>query len=76
LLASDAPGAAFEGFPLPMVIDPASAPVDARTDWPLRRLVERAGLTQLALPQDAAARMRGANTADEQLRLLREAGLA
>jgi molybdopterin-guanine dinucleotide biosynthesis protein A len=72
LLGHDGPGAAFEGFPLPMVIDPASAPADAKPDWPLRRLVERAGLAQLPAAPLASARIRGANTAEEQLRLLRE----
>jgi molybdopterin-guanine dinucleotide biosynthesis protein A len=76
LLAPDGPGAMFEGFPLPMVIDPVAAPADAMADWPLRRLAERAGLTRIAPPPEAAVRIRGANTSEEQLHLLREAGLA
>ncbi len=76
LLAVGGPGATFEGYPLPMAIDPASAPADAEAGWPLRRLAERAGLARIAPLPQAAARIRGANTADEQLRLLREVGLA
>jgi molybdopterin-guanine dinucleotide biosynthesis protein A len=76
LMASGPPGAAFEGFPLPMIIDPRSAPPDAQVDWPLRRLVEQAGLALLALPAQTTDRIRGANTGEERLRLLRMAGLA
>jgi molybdopterin-guanine dinucleotide biosynthesis protein A len=76
LMASGPPGAAFEGFPLPMIIDPRSTPADARADWPLRRLTEQAGLAMLALPAQATDRIRGANTGEERLRLLRMAGLA
>jgi molybdopterin-guanine dinucleotide biosynthesis protein A len=76
LMTSGPPGAAFEGFPLPMIIDPRSTPPDAQVDWPLRRLVEQAGLAMLALPAPATDRIRGANTAEERLRVLRMAGLA
>ncbi|MDO8377375.1 molybdenum cofactor guanylyltransferase [Phenylobacterium sp.] len=75
LLAAAGPGAAFEGFPVPMAIDPAAVPTDLRQDWPLRRIVERAGLAQLAVAADAADRIRGANTPEERARLLRAAGL-
>lgn len=75
LLSSPYPGAAFTGFPLPMVLDRAAAPADAEGGWPLRRFVERAGLAQLA-PDSAAPRLRGANTAEERSALLRDGGLA
>jgi molybdopterin-guanine dinucleotide biosynthesis protein A len=73
LLAAPSPGAAYVGLPLPMVIDPAAVPVDARHDWPLRRLVERAGLAQFVAEPAIQDRLRGANTPEERDRLLREA---
>jgi molybdenum cofactor guanylyltransferase len=63
-------GAAFAGFPLPMVIALAAIPADARDDWPLRRLAERAGLASLVPDPGAVERIRGANTPEEQARLL------
>jgi molybdopterin-guanine dinucleotide biosynthesis protein A len=74
LLAAPPPGAAFEGAPLPMVIDAAAVPGEAQDGWPLRRFVERAGLAQFSTTSSAASRIRGANTPDEQARLLRDAG--
>jgi molybdopterin-guanine dinucleotide biosynthesis protein A len=73
LLSAAGPGATFVGLPLPMVIKPAAVPAEAQFDWPLRRLVERAGLTQVSVEPSAAARARGANTPEEMARLLREA---
>lgn len=70
LLAAEAPGAAYEGLPLPMVLTFTAVPDDAVAGWPLRRLVERAGLQTVALPAEAEARMRGANTPEERARLL------
>lgn len=70
LLDAPAPGGAYDGLPLPMVINLSALPVDAAPGWPLRRLVERAGLAVLALPADAEARLRGANTPDERAKLL------
>ena len=75
LLAAAPPGAAYEGLPLPMTLDPAAVPADAEDSWPVRRLVERAGLTQFPVPLEAAARLKGANTAQEHDRLARDAGL-
>ena len=72
LIASPPPGAAFAGLPLPMIIDPAAVPPEARDDWPLRRLVERAGLAQLVADPAIQDRLRGANTPEERDRLLRE----
>jgi molybdenum cofactor guanylyltransferase len=74
LLKAAGPGAAFAGLPLPMVIDPAAVPAEAQFDWPLRRLVDRAGLTRVSLDPSAMDRIRGANTPQEMARLLREAG--
>lgn len=62
LLAS---GGFYEGLPVPMVIEAAALPVDAEAGWPLRRLVERAGLAALPVPEGALARLRGANTPEE-----------
>lgn len=70
LLAADAPGAAFEGLPLPMVLELAALPHDAEAGWPLRRLVERAGLAVVTRPAEAEARLRGANTPEEMAELL------
>lgn len=72
LLAAEAPGAAFEDQPLPMVLDLAAVPADAQVDWPLRRFVERAGLVQLALDPALLPRLRGANTPAERDRLADE----
>lgn len=71
LLAAPAPGAAFEGLHLPLVVDLAALPADAGAGWPMARLVERAGLARLSPPAGAEARLRGANTPDEREELLR-----
>ena len=71
-LAAEAPGAAFVGQPLPMVLDLAARPGDAQADWPLRRFVERAGLIQLAPDPVLLPRLRGANTPTERDRLAGE----
>ncbi|WP_419252201.1 molybdenum cofactor guanylyltransferase [Caulobacter sp. ErkDOM-YI] len=71
LMAADAPGAAFEGLPLPMVLTFSALPAGAEAGWPLRRLVERAGLFTVALQAEAEARLRGANTPAERAALLR-----
>lgn len=70
LLAARAPGAAFEGLPLPLVVSIEALPAEAENDWPLRRLVERAGVRTVACPDDVRRRARGANDAAEQARLL------
>lgn len=69
LLAAAEPGAFYDGLPVPMVVTLVCLPDDAEADWPLRRLVERAGL--VALPRDEAlrARLRGANTPEERAAL-------
>jgi molybdopterin-guanine dinucleotide biosynthesis protein A len=70
LLAADGPGAAFEGLPLPMVLTFSALPEGVEAGWPLRRLVERAGLAVVAAPAEAEARLRGANTPEERAGLL------
>lgn len=74
LLAADAPGAAYDGLPLPMVIARSAIPADAEAGWPLRRLVERAGLASIVSPPAARARLRGANTPEERAELLTALG--
>lgn len=64
-------GGCYEGLPLPMVLNAAALPPDAKAGWPLRRLAERAGLATLPVPDGALARLRGANTPEERARLLR-----
>jgi molybdopterin-guanine dinucleotide biosynthesis protein A len=76
LLQAAMPGAFFAGHPLPMVIDPSAAPMDAAADWALRRLAARSGLAELPLPAGAEARIRGANTPEERLALLKDIGEA
>lgn len=70
LVVSPSPGAAYEGLPLPLVLDIAAAPQDAAAGWAVRRFVERAGLARPACPAAAAERLRGANTPEERERLL------
>ena len=67
-------GAAFDGLPLPMVLGLSAIPAEAENDWPLRRLVERAGLARIAPADDVKNRLRGANTLEEFERLARDAG--
>ncbi|HEX7760985.1 MAG TPA: NTP transferase domain-containing protein [Caulobacteraceae bacterium] len=74
LLSAADPGAAYEGMPVPMVMVVSAVPADIRDDWPLRRLVERAGLVGLEPPPAVALRLRGANTPEEREALLRDAG--
>jgi len=58
-------GGFYEGLPVPMVVEAAALPLDAEAGWPLRRLVERAGLQAFPVPEGALARLRGANTLEE-----------
>lgn len=71
----DTPGAVYDGLPLPMLFDPATAPADAASGWPLRRFAERCGLASLAPRPDRLPHLRGANTPEEQAALERLAGL-
>jgi molybdopterin-guanine dinucleotide biosynthesis protein A len=70
LLEAGGPGAAYEGLPLPMVIDLAAVPTATEAQWPLQRLVQAAGLAVLACSDQARPRLRGANTPEERQRLL------
>ena len=70
ILAAPPPGASYQGLPLPMLVDRGALPADAANDWPLKRVVERAGLAILPPPTDAAQRLRGANTPEERAGLL------
>lgn len=72
LLAADAMGAAYEGLHLPLVVALGALPSDARADWPMARLAERAGVMRLVGPPQAQARLRGANTRQEREALLAE----
>jgi molybdopterin-guanine dinucleotide biosynthesis protein A len=72
LLEARGPGAAYEGLPLPMAIDLAAVPATIEAQWPLKRLVEAAGLLVLRCSDQARPRLKGANTPEERLRLLAE----
>jgi molybdopterin-guanine dinucleotide biosynthesis protein A len=72
LLAQPDPGAAFAGYPLPAVVALAALPTEAGLGWPLRRLIEHAGLSALTPPDGSEARLRGANTPAEHDALLRD----
>lgn len=68
-------GGCFDGFPLPFFLPLGALDHSAAPDWPLRRLVERAGVQTLACAPDLALRLRGANTPEERLALVRAPGL-
>ena len=69
LLTAAEPGAFYEGLPVPMVVTLAALSVEAEAGWPLRRLVEAAGLAALACEEAVRLRLRGANTPEERARL-------
>ncbi|HEX5775802.1 MAG TPA: NTP transferase domain-containing protein [Caulobacteraceae bacterium] len=69
LLAKE--GAAYTGFPLPMVLPLAAIPDDAEPDWPLSRFADQARIERLPCPAEVAIRIRGANTPEEREALLR-----
>jgi pimeloyl-ACP methyl ester carboxylesterase len=70
LLAAPGLGAIYQDMPLPMVLSLSAIPADATSNWPLRRIAERAGFVALPCPGPTRARARGANTVEEHLRLL------
>jgi molybdenum cofactor guanylyltransferase len=70
LLGAGRPGAAYGSLPLPMVIDLGAIPDTTEAGWPLKRLVQDAGLVVLPCSEQARPRLRGANTPEERLRLL------
>jgi len=65
LLDAPAPGAAYLGSPLPMVVARAAVSSGLGCGAPLRRFVELAGLRELQPPAGARLRLRGANTPEE-----------
>jgi len=69
LLAAAEPGAFHDGLPVPMMVTLAALPADAEAGWPLRRLVERAGLGALPCDDALRLRLRGANTPEERAAL-------
>jgi molybdopterin-guanine dinucleotide biosynthesis protein A len=69
LLAAAEPGAVYDGLPVPMMVSLSALPEDAEAGWPLRRLVERAGLVALACDDAVRAWLRGANTPEERAAL-------
>ncbi|RAK60225.1 molybdenum cofactor guanylyltransferase [Phenylobacterium hankyongense] len=72
LMDAGGPGAAYDGLPLPMVIELAAIPAEARANWALKRLVQAAGLSTLHCSDQARPRLRGANTPEERRHLLSE----
>jgi molybdopterin-guanine dinucleotide biosynthesis protein A len=72
LLSRGGAGAAFVGLHLPMMLTLDATPPDAKADWPLGRLADRAGLARLACDPQARARLRGANTPEERAVLMAE----
>lgn len=74
LIEAPGNGAAFAGFPAPLVLRWSAAPRDAEDNWSLRRFAERAGLAQIAPDPAALERLRGANTPQERETLARAAG--
>lgn len=62
-------GGYYEAYPLPMVLPLAAIDGAAKADWPLRRLVERAGLKPFQPTLEIALRLRGANTPKERAAL-------
>lgn len=68
-LLEPAEGGYYEAYPLPMVLPLAAIDGAAKADWPLRRLVERAGLRSFPPAPDRAMRLRGANTPEERAAL-------
>jgi molybdopterin-guanine dinucleotide biosynthesis protein A len=69
LLDAPSPGAAYEGLHVPFVAEIAALP-EIAPDWPLARVIERAGLGRLPCPPERFARLRGANTPEERAALL------
>lgn len=70
LIAAGAPGAAYEGFHLPLVADLATLDPAMAPDAPLHRLLAAAGVVRLPCPAALGARLRGANTPQERAALL------
>ncbi len=65
LLDAPPPGAAYDGFPLPMSLHLGSISKEAEAGWSIRRLISCAGLAKFPPPK-ASARLKGANTPAER----------
>ncbi len=52
-----------------MMLSLSALPADAEAGWPLRRLVERAGLRDAGLRRGGAGKAAGANTPEEREQL-------
>ena len=76
LLDGEGPGFCYAGLPIPMVARIDALPFDAAGDWPLRRLVEAAGLTAFDCPPRVRLRARGANDEAERAVLMAEMATA
>ena len=72
LLDAPPPGAAFAHLHFPLVIDLASLPATIGAHRSVARLVTSAGLTLVEPPAEGYRRLRGANTPEERVALLRE----
>lgn len=72
LLAAPGPGAAFDGFPLPMILALAALPAGMPPHASLRDFVLRAGLARPEPGAGLLPRLRGANTPEERAALLAE----
>jgi molybdopterin-guanine dinucleotide biosynthesis protein A len=70
LLAAGAPGAAYEGLHLPLVLDLAALPPEAVAGMAMHRFAAAAGVIRLPCPAGAHERLRGANTPAERAALL------
>lgn len=70
LLHAGPPGAAYAGFPLPLILATDAPIEDAAAGWPIARLIDRCGLHRPDAPADAIVRLRGANTPAERQVLL------
>jgi molybdopterin-guanine dinucleotide biosynthesis protein A len=66
LLAAPAPGATYEGLPIPMMLWLDALPANAEAGWRLRWLAERVGLAALPCEDEVRVRVRGANTPEER----------
>ena len=72
LIDAAPPGAAFAHLHLPLMIDLAAIPATAGAGWSMARLITDARLPLVDAPPPAMARLRGANTPQERVRLLAE----
>lgn len=72
LLAAPAPGAAYAGLTMPMVIDLSAVPPSAVGDWSMFFLIDVSNLLVIEPDPAARTRIRGANTPEERSLLLAE----